>query len=94
MARNEMGVVRISGKVQDVTNVPKSDDRDGFFITLVKSAAPDEYSHPQTFCIFSEDMIGSKNDVVEVDCRLTTRSRRTGNKTFYQHGLSFLRKAA
>lgn len=89
---NEVGsasdiFVPIKGRIKGSERL-KSKSGNEYIRTLIIMAAKDAYSHPSTFCVFSEFQIGPDNTDVDVKCELRPSFRKgSDGRPFYNVNL-------
>lgn len=70
--------VKVFGRVE--SQAKKSGKGGDFFVTLLKTPAPDSFSSPGTFEIRSKQPLGSRGSEIEVLCDLRGYSRSYKDK--------------
>lgn len=69
-----LGTARIAGRVDSVRVITTQNGK--LFLTLVRMAAPDQFSHPATVELQSAERIGAQGDEVTAHVLIGGRPRR------------------
>lgn len=92
-ADNELGTssdifVQIKGRIKSFVREKSKNSGKEYIRTLIIKPAKDAYSHPSTFCVFSEFQIGPDNTDVDVKCELRPCFRKDKDgRPFYNTNL-------
>jgi len=65
----------ISGKIKHTRKEKVKSSGEIVFYSVISTAAPDEFSHPGTVEVSSNESIGKRDDLVKVKVQLTGYSR-------------------
>ena len=82
--RPELNVI-IQGKLSQVDIVGQNKD---IYRNVIVIPAPDEFSHPQRFCVMSNRRLGDKDQIVSVEAEVRCRPWKDNKGEFrYPHEL-------
>lgn len=78
MATLGNGQALIKGLLKEIREI-KRNDNSSFYEHLILEPAKDEYSHPRSFPICAEEILGARGQVITVTAEIFTRQ----SKGFY-----------